>query len=98
MASAVLAGELLGGGAVGWEYVEQAMERQVDRGLTSVGAYVHHLEGHDGAARTMDSHQHFLQWKAAHPDKPVPRAVVRIRTDREHAAWAAAGFPLEGMA
>lgn len=98
MGSAVLAGELLGGsGLVGWEYVEKAMERQVERGLTTIGAYVGFLEGHAGAPRTMDSHQHFLRWKRENPGKAVPRAVARIRNDREHAEWAAAGFPLEGQ-
>jgi len=41
----------------------------------------------------LDSWAHFERWKREHPDATVPGSVRRIRTNGQHAAWAAAGFP-----
>jgi hypothetical protein len=58
----------------GWTYVDEAMQKQIEAGVTTPEAYHRHFV----AAGFMASWEAYNAWKEAHPGEEVPREINTI--------------------
>jgi hypothetical protein len=61
--------------ATGWVFVDEQMQRQIERGQTTAEAYKQHFE-EDGL---MAGWLRYQKWIAERPGEEVPEEVNRIR-------------------